>query len=131
MSDHSDLCEYYGINPDDPDGFDKMLSIWADDEKQQYRYSGSKRASASKISKIKWIPAPLGIKAGNLEKWKELIKEKCPSPKVGEVVIFGNNGKLKIGYECISLDYDEPSWRRVICSCQENLDDNEFENCQF
>jgi hypothetical protein len=131
MSDYEDLCESYGIYPGDPDGFNKILSIWAEDEKQQYRYSGSKRISASKISKGKWIPAPLNIKNGDIEKWKADMKERCPSPKVGEVVIFEDDGKIKIGYECTSLDYDEPSWRRVMCICQENFDDNEFEDCPF
>lgn len=132
MSDYADLCELYGISPGDPDGFDKILNIWVEeDKKQQCRYSDSKRTVARKISKGKWIPAPLGIKEGNLERWKERIKEKCPSPKVGDIVIFVDNEKLKIGYECTSLDYDEPSWRRVICIRQENFDDNEFEDCPF
>jgi hypothetical protein len=110
MGDYADLCELYGINPGDVNGFEKILDIWMDN-----RYG-----KQTKKSKGLWIPAPSG-KIGNLTAWKKRMKEQHHSPKIGDVVEqIKENGTI-IGYQCTSYNGNEPNWLRV--AWQESKDD--------
>ncbi|EGQ9765762.1 hypothetical protein ACLVXC_002482 [Vibrio alginolyticus] len=49
------------------------------------------------MSKVVWIPAPLGIK-GDLASWKSLMDRNYPNPTVGNIYLMTYDNGERVGY---------------------------------
>lgn len=61
-----------------------------------------------------WVADPSGLKSGDLKGWRDQMYEKCPNPKVGDIVVVLNEkqGK-KVGYKAITAEGYDTRWLRV------------------
>ena len=58
-----------------------------------------------------WVASPLN-RTGDLDGWKQKMKNTCPNPKLGQVVWI-NRDRSSIGYKVISFSrYGDPIWQR-------------------
>lgn len=61
-----------------------------------------------------WVADPSGLKAGDLDTWRERMFNECPNPAIGDIVVVINEKKSKkIGYRALTSEGYDTRWQRV------------------